>query len=148
MVFNSPAKRMESPTILRIYVLCYKIRHPGKFDGFILMEQKTQFYEYVLWFVSLLTVSSVRLPQKQIHSCKGNHTTETTLQAVRQEPSLHIADCLSPLKILQIKAADPTNTYISCHLLLLTDATFYKFRHGAISTSSKLGSMLLNTNRK
>jgi hypothetical protein len=89
------------------------------------MEQKTRFYEYVLCFVSLLTVSAVRLPQKQIYSCKGNHTTETTQLTVRQEPSLHIADYLPPLKIHQIKAADPTNTYISCHLLLLTDATFF-----------------------
>jgi len=96
----------------------------------------------------MLTVSAVRLPQKQIYSCKGNHTTETTQQTVRQEPSLHIADYLPPLKTHQIKAADPTNTFILCHLLLLTDATFYKFRYGAISISSKLGSMLLNVNRK
>ena len=57
------------------------------------------------------------------------------------------ARCLE-IKIIQIKAAYPTNTYISYHLLFLTDATFYKFRYGAISTSSKLGSMLLNMNRK
>jgi hypothetical protein len=97
----------------------------------------------------VLTVSAVRLPQKkQIYSRKGNHTTETTLQAVRQEISFHIADYLSPSKILQIKAADPTNTYISCHFLILTDATFYKFRYGGISTSSKLGSILLNMKGK
>lgn len=74
----------------------------------------------------LLTVGAVRLPQKQIYSCKcDHHTTETTLQAVRQEPSLHIADYLSPLKILTIKAAGPTNTNIPYDLLLLTDATFF-----------------------
>lgn len=84
----------------------------------------------------MLTVGAVRLPQKQIYSCKGDLTTETTLQAVRQERSLHITDYLSPLKIFKIKVADPTNTNISYHLLLLTDATFYKFRYDAISTSS------------
>ena len=62
-------------------------------------NKKTQFFEYVICFVSLLIVSAVRLPQKHIYYCKGNHTTEPTLQAVRQEPSLHIADYLSPLAL-------------------------------------------------
>ena len=67
---------------------------------------------------------------------------------MRQEPSLHFADYLSPLKISPIKAADPNNTHTSCLLLLLTEATFYKSRCGEIPTLSELGSMLLNTNRK
>jgi len=100
---------------------------------------------FFVLFHCLLSVLSVY--RKNRYTCKGNHTTETTLRAVGQEPSLHIADYLSPLKTLQIKAADPTNTNISCPLLLLI-ATFYKFRYGEISTSSKLGSMLLNMNRK